>query len=453
MVNNVFIKCQICGCVTRIRLQVGFLEQHPIIVPCGKCKTSLSGRVFIGQDRPGLKYEFNNATILSNAEKYDYIVECSGEFPTDKHCDDENKVNPITPYIRILPLMKTDESYQNFSKVIHILNLTAKEWGKYKTIFDLYLNKSDYLVPELNKTFTKEIIECKDELDILKAVHLIELHLFHRALRQDVLNYVDFSLGILDLDKEQLKQMIAYLNTKPGFSLRELQSTIYKLENEFIEYYSYVIPAISLQYCKEDEIDYEKMGTSISSLEILKNYYQDLFEALGDLLIIPIALNNIKYRSNYDDCIANAHRIVTLNGFLNESKAHRYDLCSDNESYTNFLYVMTNNKLRNAIGHYNFEYDQFTQTITYYPNPKDKSKHASQYLLEMENEMVHMFQAVLEISEFLYRLRELEIDFDDTNNISIFKREYQNKRIGRNDKCPCGSGKKYKNCHGNIKFK
>ena len=26
----------------------------------------------------------------------------------------------------------------------------------------------------------------------------------------------------------------------------------------------------------------------------------------------------------------------------------------------------------------------------------------------------------------------------------------QPKKIGRNDPCPCGSGKKYKNCHGNI---
>jgi len=24
------------------------------------------------------------------------------------------------------------------------------------------------------------------------------------------------------------------------------------------------------------------------------------------------------------------------------------------------------------------------------------------------------------------------------------------KKIGRNDPCPCGSGKKYKNCHGNF---
>ena len=24
------------------------------------------------------------------------------------------------------------------------------------------------------------------------------------------------------------------------------------------------------------------------------------------------------------------------------------------------------------------------------------------------------------------------------------------KKVGRNDKCPCGSGKKFKHCHGDI---
>ena len=28
--------------------------------------------------------------------------------------------------------------------------------------------------------------------------------------------------------------------------------------------------------------------------------------------------------------------------------------------------------------------------------------------------------------------------------------EYEGLRIGRNDPCPCGSGKKYKQCHGKL---
>ncbi len=56
MVYNTFIKCQVCGSITRVRLQVGWQEEHPIVVACGKCGTSLSGSVKIGQDRPGLKF-------------------------------------------------------------------------------------------------------------------------------------------------------------------------------------------------------------------------------------------------------------------------------------------------------------------------------------------------------------------------------------------------------------
>ena len=26
----------------------------------------------------------------------------------------------------------------------------------------------------------------------------------------------------------------------------------------------------------------------------------------------------------------------------------------------------------------------------------------------------------------------------------------EDKKVGRNKKCPCGSGKKFKHCHGNI---
>ena len=28
--------------------------------------------------------------------------------------------------------------------------------------------------------------------------------------------------------------------------------------------------------------------------------------------------------------------------------------------------------------------------------------------------------------------------------------DFTEKKIGRNEKCPCGSGKKFKHCHGNT---
>lgn len=72
MVFTTFIKCQICGFITRVRLQVGQQEEHPIEVACGKCGTSLSGSVKIGQDRPGLSFSFDNADEVQD-ENSDYI--------------------------------------------------------------------------------------------------------------------------------------------------------------------------------------------------------------------------------------------------------------------------------------------------------------------------------------------------------------------------------------------
>ena len=106
------IRDRVCGSITRVRLQVGWQEEHPIVVACGKCGTSLSGNVKIGQDRPGLKFSFDNADEIPDAEA-DYMVECSGEFPTVKQgkaAELEEVV--ITPFIRYMNRMKTDDSYE-----------------------------------------------------------------------------------------------------------------------------------------------------------------------------------------------------------------------------------------------------------------------------------------------------------------------------------------------------
>lgn len=57
MVYNCFIRCHVCGSITRVRLQVGWQEEHPIVVACRKCGISLNGKVKIGQeaDRRGIK--------------------------------------------------------------------------------------------------------------------------------------------------------------------------------------------------------------------------------------------------------------------------------------------------------------------------------------------------------------------------------------------------------------
>lgn len=448
MVFNTFIKCQVCGSITRVRLQVGWQEEHPIVVACGKCGTSLSGSVKIGQDCPGLEFAFDNADEIFDAEA-DYMIECSGEFPTVK----QGKATGlgemvITPFIRYMNCMRTDDSYEQFGKAVSLLNATEKKWKNYKRIISLFKNNSEYLVQEIQKEFSGQYFQCRDESEILRAVHMIEVHGFYSALKKDILDDLSFSAGIMKMDSVQMKNLIVFLNSHDGFHLEELQDSIYKVYDEFIEIYQRLIPALAIQYCKDDSFDFEIEGSTTSSFDSVKQFYLDVYETLGNLLIIPIALNNIKYRADVNSMNPIEKNAASLEDFIKLTKASRYHFCLNTEVYTDFLNVVVNAKLRNAIGHNDVEYDTVSQKITYIPNPKDRTKKLTEYLLEFENEAMHMFQGILGVSEYLYRLRELALMFEGKVPVMVRKRAIWPKKTGRNDPCPCGSGKKYKRCHG-----
>lgn len=423
MVFNTFIKCQVCGCITRVRLQVGWQEEHPIEVACGKCGISLSGSVKIRQDRPGFSFSFDNADDVQD-EDADYIVECSGEFPTAKQAeaaDLEGLV--ITPFIRYINCMKTDESYEEFVQAVSKLNETAKKWKSYKRILNLAKNKSEYLTQEIQKEFSGYYFQCRDESEILRAVHMIEVHGLYSALRKDILDDISFSAGILKMDSAQTNSLVDFLNSHDGFHLEELQELIYKVYDEFMMVYQRLIPALAIQYCKDDSFDFEREGSTTSSFDSVKQFYLDAYEALGNLMIIPVALNNIKYRSDINSMNPIENNVNSLEDYIKLTKASRYHLCLDSEVYTGFLKILVNAKLRNAIGHNDVEYNSVDQLITYIPNPKDRTKKRTEYLLEFENEAMRMFQGILGISEYLYRLRELALIYDGKIPFMVQERE------------------------------
>ena len=148
------------------------------------------------------------------------------------------------------------------------------------------------------------------------------------------------------------------------------------------------------------------------AVQAVKQFYLDVYEALGNLLIIPVALNNVNYRADIEKLASVEKNAVSLEDFIELTKATRFHFCLKNEIYTDFLGVIVNPKLRNAIGHNDVEYNTALQLITYIPTPKDRTKKKTEYLLEFENEAIHMFQGILAISEYIYRLRELELIFD-----------------------------------------
>ena len=77
-------------------------------------------------------------------------------------------------------------------------------------------------------------------------------------------------------------------------------------------------------------------------------------------------------------------------------------------------------------------------------------------LSEFKKEAFILFEGLLakiknDLIKFLLNLNI--VVSNDEQNIEVKKnkvREKEDKKVGRNEKCPCGSGKKFKHCHGNI---
>lgn len=314
-------------------------------------------------------------------------------------------------------------------------------------IQDLSKVNSPYVKQEIQKIFSGEYFQCRDEYELLRTVHMIDVHAFYAPLKKELLNNMDFSSNILKLDRAQLRKLLNYLENHSGYHLEELQNLIYKLMDEFMSVYQSLIPAFALQFYT-DKFDLSVEGSTTSTFDTVKQFYLDVYEGLGNLLIIPIALDNIKIRNDFEKMAPVEKNISSIDGFVAATKATRFHYISSNEPHVALADIILNAKLRNAIGHNDVEYDTVTQCITYIPNPKDCSKRKQEYLLQFENEALRMFQGVLVISEYIYRLRQLTLMEKGITPIRPNTPIVKSKKIGRNEPCPCGSGKKFKHCHG-----
>ena len=75
-------------------------------------------------------------------------------------------------------------------------------------------------------------------------------------------------------------------------------------------------------------------------------------------------------------------------------------------------------------------------------------------LSEFKKEAFLLFEGLLDkiksdLIKFLLNLNVVISNEEQKKELAT-KVSNENKKVGRNDKCPCGSDKKFKHCHGNI---
>ncbi len=87
------------------------------------------------------------------------------------------------------------------------------------------------------------------------------------------------------------------------------------------------------------------------------------------------------------------------------------------------------------------------------PNPIEKMKAETKVSLKFDKEKLYK-NMVAAKADWLYGLEEWNDIFSEEKQKELYKEQklsgtvVKEKKIGRNDPCPCGSGKKYKQCCG-----
>ena len=87
------------------------------------------------------------------------------------------------------------------------------------------------------------------------------------------------------------------------------------------------------------------------------------------------------------------------------------------------------------------------------PNPIETMDEDTEVSLGFDNEKLSKHMVVAR-ADWLYELPQWEKIFDENTRKRLYKEQKNSgtirkeKKIGRNDPCPCGSGKKYKKCCG-----
>ncbi|MEW5191168.1 SEC-C metal-binding domain-containing protein, partial [Citrobacter freundii] len=74
----------------------------------------------------------------------------------------------------------------------------------------------------------------------------------------------------------------------------------------------------------------------------------------------------------------------------------------------------------------------------------------SKVQVRMPEEVEAMEQQRREEAERLAQMQQLSHKGDDSAAAEELAAQTGDRKVGRNDPCPCGSGKKYKQCHGRL---
>ena len=465
MINNDYIACNICNTCINLRIQMD-TRNIPFRFNCPSCEMEISGKILF---QP-YKVIVNNAKLVEEPKQImdQYCLELSSFFTILK-LNKREKIDIVGPFLRKMGTYQTSRDLQEDidSKVFFSKNCQNHKFLERINYYKLFLKRQDeYLFPVLKKEISQyssqtPIRDIKNRFDALCATHQLLFsfsglfNLFGGTVYQ---LFSDIWTEIRDSKHtENIVEYAEYIN--PRLDNEEFRGL--QLLEEFSNIYDVILPVIQNEDLEVISLNSEE-GLSQDYYDSLKHFYAHSYEWILDNINIVIALNNIFSRGSYHECINGKDYLRDLENI--KSKIRKIDFLEENGRFSPKTESIKN-RIRNAVQHFNTKIDYNEQQVIFIDKYGDREREESISLYEFSKMCSENLFLIIYLFELMYSLRKLFFinrGLKTTANIETEKKTYEiradnkferkkpriNKKIGRNEKCPCGSGRKYKKCCG-----
>ncbi len=408
MTQRSYLKCDVCGSITIIRLQAGWLDWHPIIIPCGHCGILISGKATFRP--PHVDCEFHNATQVGE-QQADFYLEISGELPAKllRPMGAEPYVWSPPPFFQALEGMG-QENYDLFrSRFVAFLNNIDKSWPEVRRINELWNSgERGYLAKEVHTMLPRKQWPMTNEAEMLRGVHQVKLRFFHPILSSDYFTAASEDLmpkikGLAQKHPAGFVDLLTYFS--PDNLLKHYEQISFNRLQVFVELFRSLIPAFAQFFYKNGVPD--DVGITTVDFDALKHFYADSYESLSELLPLVIAYNNLSERGDFRVMKSLRKDVTTLDQLLEKSKGDRLRFVDGSEPFGGGIAKDLNNKLRNAIAHNSYSYDRKQQQITYFSSGQIGQGDAlSITLLAFAGACWNLQNRMMEVVELLYQTRK-----------------------------------------------
>lgn len=441
MTVNYFIKCPICGTITRMRSPAGYVYSTPIRIHCGKCNTVLTGTFISDNKRIRAYYVPSNCTEVP-PQDYEYYGEASGEVLCNKleqisgTAEDVLPPKP-SPVFDFMHSTSLDHLARFVDYACYVSKLSG-QWDSDQMKYTLFLNQQyEYIKNNFSDSAAVLGYQLDSDFNIVQYIYSSFFYDCGGVFKLSKLKtrLIDINEHFRHLPIEALNTFISFLDSDNKLSIT--QRKLFDIFFSFIQIAPHVLPAIGATYYdRPTYLNQKNLGLTTCTFEDIKQFYLDAFEALADCCDVVIGLDNIEYRASHD----NFKNALNMEKFRAQKKGNRIKFLDSGEFFSQTLNLRTDaNELRNAIGHNDYQYNGISQEITY--NVKGTCNKT--YLLEIAIECIRLVQSACILNFYIYELLRYR-NISSGTVLPMHPLFYTKANSQRH--CPCGSRSKYRKC-------